>query len=166
MAARSNNIVLGFDFSDRAREALRRARMEAASLHVVCVVEPDRPMPASCASTDELYRAIAKVPDAELRDVPLADRFPVFVHVRVGMPAKELLAVADEVAAELIVVGSRRTGGSERAAHLSVADAVARRARCSVEIVRAATYPPPAGAALTCVPARTYAFPVATGSAR
>ncbi|MEZ4402398.1 MAG: universal stress protein, partial [Kofleriaceae bacterium] len=58
-------------------------------------------------------------------------------HVTVGRPADEIVRLADQLGAGLIVVGSH---GLDAIAHLlvgSVAERVVRQARCPVTVVRA-----------------------------
>src|SRR4029079_15403566 len=72
-----------------------------------------------------------------------------FVHARIGKPAPEILAHAEEVGADLIIVGSRLRSrlGSRRPARLerlipgSTSQHVMREAGCAVEIARAKRYP-------------------------
>jgi nucleotide-binding universal stress UspA family protein len=58
-------------------------------------------------------------------------------HFRVGNVAKEILGLANDLEADLIVMGSRRHGGVRRAIEGSIYDLVVRRAHCPVMIVRA-----------------------------
>ncbi len=57
-------------------------------------------------------------------------------HVRVGRPADEIVALAEEIGAGLIVVGSRGMGGVRRALVGSISDSVVRHAHCPVMVVR------------------------------
>jgi nucleotide-binding universal stress UspA family protein len=65
--------------------------------------------------------------------------FPATIAVRHGDPCDVILACASEWRADLIVLGSHGRKGLERLILGSVAEGVARRALCSVEIVRAET---------------------------
>src|ERR1700693_2026773 len=56
--------------------------------------------------------------------------------LEVGDPKSKILDVAEEWRADLIVVGSHGRRGFERFLMGSVSDAVARHAKCSVQIVR------------------------------
>ena len=60
----------------------------------------------------------------------------VAAALEVGDPKSKILDVAEEWRADLIVVGSHGRRGFERFLMGSVSDAVARHARCSVQIVR------------------------------
>jgi nucleotide-binding universal stress UspA family protein len=57
-------------------------------------------------------------------------------HARVGSPAAEIVALAEELEAGLVVVGSRGLGGIRRARMGSVSDSVVRHAHCPVLVVR------------------------------
>jgi nucleotide-binding universal stress UspA family protein len=64
-------------------------------------------------------------------------------HLRLGRPAEEIstiaegiVAVAEEIGAGLIVIGSRGLGGIRRALMGSVSDSVVRHAHCPVLVVR------------------------------
>ena len=57
-------------------------------------------------------------------------------HARVGSPAAEIVASAEELEAGLVVVGSRGLGGIRRTLMGSVSDAVVGHAHCPVMVVR------------------------------
>ena len=58
------------------------------------------------------------------------------VHARLGRPDAQIVGVADELGAGLIVLGSRGLGPLRRALMGSVSDSVVRHAHCPVLIVR------------------------------
>ena len=58
------------------------------------------------------------------------------VHARLGKPDAEIVGVADELGAGLIVLGSRGLGTLRRALMGSVSDSVVRHAHCPVLVVR------------------------------
>jgi nucleotide-binding universal stress UspA family protein len=58
------------------------------------------------------------------------------MHARVGRPDAEIVGLADELDAGLIVLGSRGLGPLRRALMGSVSDSVVRHAHCPVLIVR------------------------------
>ena len=57
-------------------------------------------------------------------------------HLAMGEPAREIVHLAEDLGARLIVVGSRGRGGMRRALMGSVSDAVVRHAHCPVMVVR------------------------------
>ena len=57
-------------------------------------------------------------------------------HLREGRAEEEIVEVAEEIGAGLIVMGSRGQGRLRRALMGSVSDAVVRHAHCPVTIVR------------------------------
>jgi len=66
-------------------------------------------------------------------------------HLRVGRPDKEIVDLAEEIDAGLVVVGSRGLGGVRRALVGSVSDSVVRHAPCPVLVVRQARNGHPRG---------------------
>ena len=58
------------------------------------------------------------------------------VHARLGRPDAEIVGLADELGAGLIVLGSRGLGPLRRALMGSVSDSVVRHAPCPVLVVR------------------------------
>jgi len=61
---------------------------------------------------------------------------PVHTHLRPGKPEKEIVELAEEVDAGLVILGSRGLGGVRRALMGGVSDAVIRHAHCPVLVVR------------------------------
>lgn len=57
-------------------------------------------------------------------------------HLRSGEPDKEILRLAEEIGAGLIVIGSRGLGAVSRALMGSVSESVVRHAHCPVFVVR------------------------------
>ena|SRR5829696_4203385 len=57
-------------------------------------------------------------------------------YLRTGTPDEEIIALAEELRAGLIVIGSRGRGGVRRALMGSVSDSVVRHACCPVLVVR------------------------------
>ena len=142
-----SSIVVGYDFSHTGHAALRRAVILAAAeghvLHVMCVLDASDPLPSIPADAgvddhyvDRVMRALDVCVRDELLDTAPGVDIPFQVHARIGKPAKELVALAREVAAELVVVGSHELTGLERLLVGSVSAAVTREANCSVEVVK------------------------------
>lgn len=58
-------------------------------------------------------------------------------HLRMGKPDEEIVSLAEELDAGLLVIGSRGRGGIRRALMGSVSDSVVRHAHCPVMVMRA-----------------------------
>ncbi|MBL0214278.1 MAG: universal stress protein [Myxococcales bacterium] len=147
-----NAVVVAYDFSHTGHAALRRAVTLAAAapnhvLHVVCVVSAHAPIPSIPVYDGVDYVYAARVQEAlttavhdELVLAAPAHRVDFFVHARIGKPAEEILWLAREVGADLIVMGSHSLHGLERLVLGSVSESVVRNASCSVEVVRSKSY--------------------------
>jgi nucleotide-binding universal stress UspA family protein len=147
----SSQVVVGYDFSHSGDAAMARAIALAARapfhvLHFACIVDRHTPLPAGgrehvdFAYTERLQRTLTDVIAQELRAADVEGRVHFFVHVRIGKPAEELLGVAHDVGADLIIVGSKGLTGVERLVLGSVSETVVREAKCTVEVARPKTY--------------------------
>ena len=74
--------------------------------------------------------------DEQMRQVGQSGGEVVEVHARIGRPDAEIVGLADELGAGLIVLGSRGLGPLRRALMGSVSDSVVRHAHCPVLVVR------------------------------
>jgi nucleotide-binding universal stress UspA family protein len=152
MSNTSSQVVVGYDFSHAGNAALYRAIALAARapfhvLHFACIVDKHAPLPAAAphgpvnyAYTERLQQALTDVVQQELRAAHVEGRVHFCVHVRIGKPAEELLAIARDVGADLIIVGSKGLSGVERMVLGSVSERVVREAGCTVEVARPKTY--------------------------
>ena len=106
-----------------------------SSIEVLSVVEPSHvwDVPSLIEGLEEAARGTAEEAAERLRSAGLS----ITANVLVGDAEAVIVDRARETAAELIIVGSRGSGGMTRFVLGSVAGAVARFAPCSVEIVRA-----------------------------
>jgi nucleotide-binding universal stress UspA family protein len=86
--------------------------------------------------SEELTRRGKGLLDEQVRKIEAAGGSVAQAHLREGKPEAEITAVAEEIGAGLIVVGSRGLGGIRRALLGSVSDAVVRHAHCPVLVVR------------------------------
>lgn len=133
------------DFSDSSRTAFdvacALARDYDAEL-VVCYVEP---WPVAHVVEGIALDLPIDDPDADV--TRLAEIRPEDSAVRItrrrrrGEPAAEILAVAADEAADLIVMGTHGRGGLPRLVLGSVAESVMRKAVCPVLTVRATAQP-------------------------
>lgn len=152
MTAEHSQVVVAFDFSHSARDAMYRAiavanRAPFHILHFVCAIEPHGQIPGmphhgrvDLAYVERVEIALLDVIAAELKSAAITDRVHFFVHVRIGHAAEEILDLAREVGADLIIVGSKGLTGVERLVLGSVAERVVREAGCTVEVARPKTY--------------------------
>lgn len=151
MSAEHSQVVVGFDFSHSGRAALERAigvatRAPWHVLHFVCVIDPHFAFPSLPAKHIDLEYAnrvqdeVTNIVGQELATKRASDRIHFFVHARIGKPAQEILGVAKDVGADLIIVGSKGLTGIERAVLGSVSEKVVREAGCTVEVARPKTY--------------------------
>ena len=86
--------------------------------------------------SEELTRRGQGLLDEQVRKIKAAGGSVAQAHLRVGRPEAEITALAEEIGAGLIVVGSRGLGGLRRAMLGSVSDSVVRHAHCPVLVVR------------------------------
>jgi len=149
MSAPHNHVVVAFDFTLSSYAALQQAvttaRESTDDLHVVCVVEPHHPLPGIPGEhVDYVYaeRVEHAVADEVARHLAAVDRVGVHVciHVRIGRPSDEILAVAADVGADVVIVGSRGQLGLRHLLAGSVAERVVREARCAVVVARPKAY--------------------------
>ncbi|MEW6635689.1 MAG: universal stress protein [Actinomycetota bacterium] len=145
-------ILLATDGSKDAELALSTAvdlaKATGSELHVVTVA-PGGPDPVYAAyeagfryeSYEEAREAVRqeaqKTLDEQVRKIEGLGGEVAEAHLRMGERKDHaIVAVADEIGAGLIVMGSRGLGGMKRALMGSVSDSVVRHAHCPVMIVR------------------------------
>ena len=137
-------IVVGTDGSETATRALmeatRFAKALEAELHIVSAFEPMHGAKVASPS-DAAIEHQPVPPDAQVRTIvdeaaahARTSGVEPTTHTVSGDPADALLHVADELDANLIVVGSRGMHGMKRVLG-SVPNKVSHGARCSVLIV-------------------------------
>lgn len=145
-------IVVAFDFSPSSEHALARAidvvaRAPQHELHIVSILDNSggrlthQRSEISYGQADEVHAAIIQRTNAAFAGKPTAAEVEVCVHARIGKPAEEILAVARDVGADLIFIGSHGLTGVERFLIGSVSERVVREAKCPVMVVRPRTYP-------------------------
>jgi nucleotide-binding universal stress UspA family protein len=142
-----HRIVVGTDGSATADCAVDvaggLALLMGASIHLVAAYRPVRVAALAAGGRggqvrfgdDERNEADAVLSQAAVRLERAS--VPVTAVCRLGDPADTLLAVAEEVDADLLVLGNRGVSGVRRYLLGSVADRVAHHAPCSVHIVHA-----------------------------
>ena len=135
-------ILVPTDFSTASDAALPHAealaKQKSASLLILHVEEP----PLAYGG-GELYYGLPE-PNSErilkmLEEVKPSDPTVAFTHrLTMGDPAGEIVRIAGEEGAEMIVLGTHGRSGMSRMLMGSVAEAVVRRAPCPVLVYRVA----------------------------
>jgi nucleotide-binding universal stress UspA family protein len=147
MSTFPTRILLATDGSEEADlAALTAAELADAThseLHVVHVgVVPSflKSYPGTLGYYGKLYEQIEEESRRRLRKeswrVKAAGGTVAGTHLRMGEVALEIVALAEELGADLIVMGCRGLGGVRRALMGSVSDSVVRHAHCPVLVVR------------------------------
>ncbi len=135
-------IVVGYDGSDRALRAVEQAADLATAtgskVHLVTAVDKSDKIHEIGASSDKQFLSSSEIAQKQLADIA-SDLCHLEVSMAAvpGSPAKVLLDEAQEVDADLILVGNRHVQGLGRVLG-SVAEDVAHRADCAVLIAKTA----------------------------
>ncbi|HEX5850744.1 MAG TPA: universal stress protein [Rubrobacter sp.] len=125
--------------------ALELARDTGSELHIVLVEEPAYayidPSGYPYFPDEELEHELEQQAhmrlDAEVVKIRSAGGAVAETHLRLGSEAAaEIVDLAEEIGAGLVVIGSRGLGGIRRALMGSVSDSVVRHAHCPVMVVR------------------------------
>jgi nucleotide-binding universal stress UspA family protein len=141
------NILVPIDFSDTAERALDYAVMLAnkldAKIHLLNVIGvpalgvPELGVALTASVIDSVVRsnqdALDKLADSRRDKAQIGE-----VMLRTGDARDVILRTADEVSANLIVMGTHGRRGVRRALLGSVAESIVRTATCPVLTVRAA----------------------------
>jgi nucleotide-binding universal stress UspA family protein len=141
-------ILLAIDSSEDAALAVSTAadiaQKSDSELHVVYVGPSleyvgmghpeigDIPAPTQ----EQLSAEARQLLDAEVEQVKAAGGTVAQAHLGVGAPDREIVELAENLSAGLVVMGSRGRGGIRRALMGSVSDSVVRHAHCPVLVVR------------------------------
>jgi nucleotide-binding universal stress UspA family protein len=132
------NIVVGANSSPTARRAVvaaaELARLTGGKLHIVAAVEPEQGPNRSEVGgyVDPGHPAERLLVD--LAEVAKEQGLEPIVHASAGPPADAVVKVADELGADLIVVGNKGMKGVRRVLG-STPNSIAHNASCSVLIV-------------------------------
>jgi nucleotide-binding universal stress UspA family protein len=139
------NILCPIDFSEDSERALAAAlalaRSTSGHVTIVTVVDPLLSAGAAAAGVDD---ALNEQTQQELQTLlgraapALASSSPAAIAVRVGTPAEEILSQAEDSNADVIVMGMRGVGGTEKLLLGSTSEKVLARAAVPVLVV-----PPP-----------------------
>ena len=117
---------------------LARRNWQHAQVNILHVYKTglfDRPPPGG-GHASELQAEARNYLDYHVRMARRQTTVPVTGQFVVGDPTDEIVRVADSLSADMVVMGTHDSVGLERLLLGSVAEAVVRRARCSVLVVR------------------------------
>ena len=143
-------ILLATDGSKQAELAARTAVDIAATtnseLHMVTVARhehahvydlPEEPGDVQKSLYEAIERKARELLDEQVKKIEqTGGTIPQEVHLLRGYPDREIVHLADEIGAGLIVMGNRGKGGVRKALMGSVSNSVVRYAHCPVLIVR------------------------------
>lgn len=141
-------VVVPFDFSEHSIQALKRAvRLVEAPrqihvLHVLPLMTPTEPGVVWGTVDDE--GRIKHALEAMAKALPQSEYGGLCHDVRLGDPGHIIAERAEELAAELIVIGSHGRTGIPRLVLGSVAERVTRMASCPVLVVKISVQAEPA----------------------
>jgi len=160
----TKQVVVAYDFSSAADAALDRA-VEIASrapehvLHFVTVLDPkvglglESGVKVDYTYADRVQQDLLERLGAIFTFRGPKDEVHFFVHVLIGDAASEILATANDVGADMIVIGSHGRTGFRRLVLGSISEAVVRGAGCAVIVARPKSYPDVALERVTELPA-------------
>ena len=146
-ASPSFRVVVGCDFSPLSQYAVTMAAAIAApvpgaTIEALYVSPPGGHrlsyQQRTCV-TDEIRAQLMDFIEAGVRAAGVTS-IKVHAHVYPGDPATEILRLAEDVGADLIVVGTHGRVGVKRLVMGSVAEQVTREARCPVLVMRRRNY--------------------------
>jgi nucleotide-binding universal stress UspA family protein len=142
-------IVAGIDYSETGLLALQRAlNLASGTLHVVHVVEPFAAMAVPAGpvlvpaeqTTEQAATTLRQYVEGHLAKAWEGQDRPtvgvVVSHVALGVPAEQIVQIASDLDADLIVVGTHGRRGVKRFMLGSIAERVVRLATCPVLVVR------------------------------
>jgi nucleotide-binding universal stress UspA family protein len=129
----SKHVVVPYDFSPEADLGLEHAielacREPHHVLHVIAAVPG-----ADYHHAEEVQTCLLEGLAWAFEDRAPAGSIRFYVHARIGLPAVEILDLAEEIGADLLILGAASAGATTQA--------VVRAARCPVVVVRPKAYP-------------------------
>lgn len=145
-------IVLAVDGSEESKLASRAAAEISASsgspVHVIYVMPSEAKLYGQHRYSEDVKRSLLeeakagarKFLDEQAEGVRSAGGTVVQTYLGTGRPDEEIVELAEEVGAGMVVIGSRGLGGIRRALVGSVSDSVVRHAHCPVLVVRRTDY--------------------------
>lgn len=151
MTATKPQILVAFDFSDSAELALQHALNLALEpverdFHFVVAIDPRKGLGllpnknVNYEYTEEIQGLATSHIASAIERLGLGGEISMLVHVRIGNALTEILDIAKEIGASLILIGSHGRKGVERVLLGSVSEHVVREAGCPVLVVRERQY--------------------------
>jgi len=139
----TKHVVVAYDFSEAADVGLERAvelacREPHHVLHVIAAIDPDRGFGldpgevVDCRYAEQIQGFLLEGLAGVFEDRAPKGMIQFFVHARIGDPAGEILDLADEIGADLLILGAAGNGPTTRA--------VIAGARCPVIVQRPKEY--------------------------
>ncbi len=137
----ASKIVVGYDFRQPSDIALSYAvefacRDPEQILHFVVVLGTRESYQEAERIRQQLLEVLSEI--FLKKEAPANVQF--FVHARIGDPADEIVQVAEEIGADLIVLGCHERGTVERILVGSTSTKVLHQARCPVLVARKKSY--------------------------
>jgi universal stress protein A len=136
-AVKYKKIVFATDFSPASQAALAYAASLARDSDALLLIAQVEDSMTPYGSGDQVYYALREQPNPEVRRmleaiVPPGKGVRYEHRLVLGAAADEIVRLADEEGADLIVIGTHGRTGVTRVLMGSVAEAVVRRAKCPV----------------------------------
>jgi nucleotide-binding universal stress UspA family protein len=136
-------ILVAADGSEEATlasmTAAELAHRTHSKLHIVSVADAySSSDDAKTGLVENFRQRVQDVLDDQVKMIEQCGKEVARTHVRASLrhPADSIVQVAEEIGADLVVMGSRGLGGIKRAFLGSVSDSVVRHAHCPVLVVR------------------------------
>jgi nucleotide-binding universal stress UspA family protein len=122
------------DIAQKTESELHVVNVRGVSVYIDPSTETTRVVHGAAEETAR--REAQETLDAQVKQIEAAGGKVAQTYVRLGRPVEEIVILADEIDAGLVVVGSRGLGGIRRLLLGSVSDGVVRHAHCPVLVVR------------------------------
>ena len=119
-----------------ATTAVGLARSSSSELHVVHTWRTVPSVHFDTLIRQEMEREAQEILDEQVKKIEGLGGTVAQARLSEGGAAEEIVALAEEIGAGLIVMGARGVGGIRRALTGSVSDSVVRHAHCPVLVVR------------------------------
>ena len=134
-----NNILIPVDMAhtEKATDMVAAARQVAAddAHFILATIVHSVPAVAELSVSQEYFDMAAEEARNELEKIAKDENLDATLEMRVGQPANDILAIAADKKADLIIVGSHRPGFQDYLLG-STASRVVRHAQCPVLVMR------------------------------